>query len=340
MEVQNSLPLAPFTTFHIGGPAQLYIEAFSEEEIRDALAHAHASGLPVFILGAGSNVLIPDAGVAGVVLRVMLRDITINALGKDVFLIAGAGAPWDTVVTVAGAEGLFGIENLAGIPGTMGGAAVQNIGAYGAEFSNVFAYADGIDRETGDAWRVTGTDAQFAYRSSFFKTHPEFIITRVALRLSKSAPLSLAYADLIRAREQGVVLTTPRAVAHAVRAIRAQKFPLLSKEGTAGSFFKNPIISQEHAARLIQKFPNLPVFPQDTGAMKVSLAWILDHVLALKGYEKGRVRLYEQQPLVLVARTGATAHDVTALADEISERVFSATNISIEREVEIFGERR
>ena len=281
--------------------------------------------------------LVPDAGVEGVVLRVMARDIAFHEEGEAELLIADAGALWEEVVEAAGVKGLFGIENLAGIPGTLGGAAVQNIGAYGAEFSQVFVYADGIDQPTGETRRIEGAQSLFAYRSSFFKSNPQFIVMRVALRLLKQAPLNTAYADLARLQASGIPLTTPSEVARAVRAVRAEKFPHTAGEGTAGSFFKNPIISQEHAAQLSERFPGLPAFPQADGRVKISLAWILDHVLALKGYAKGRVRLYEKQPLVMVGSTGATEAEVNALAREVRERVYAAVNITIEREVETFG---
>ncbi len=339
MEIHSSHPLAPLTTFGIGGPAHTLIEVHTEEDIPAALAHARESGLPLYVLGAGSNVLIPDAGVAGVVVRVLFRDTTFHDDGAHEVFVAGAGTPWEEVVDAAVARGLFGIENLAGIPGTMGGAAVQNIGAYGAELSEVFAYADVVDSTKGEERRIMPEEAAFAYRSSFFKSHPELVIVRVALRLAKRAPLNTTYADLALEAANGVSLATPLDVARAVRVIRARKFPDIAREGTAGSFFKNPVVSPERAAELGARFPGLPAFPQEDGRMKLSLAWILDQVLALKGYAKGPVRLYEKQPLVLVASPGATARDIDRLAEEVRERVLEETGIMIEREVETFGAR-
>lgn len=334
MNVETSVPLAPLTTFRIGGPARIYIPVHTEEETESAIALARDRGLSLFVLGAGSNILVPDSGINGVVLHMQMRDIALEDNGDYVELVAGAGTLWEAVVDTACAEGLHGIENLAGIPGTLGGAVVQNIGAYGAELAPVFAYADVIDRTTGVKRRITKGDASFDYRTSTFKQHPELVITRVALALAKHAPLRTQYADLARAAESGVALATPADVAKAVRAIRAQKFPSGSDEGTAGSFFKNPIVPQALAASLVERFPGLPTFPLEDGAVKIPLAWILDHVLSLKGYAKGLVRLYEKQPLVIVAQTGARAADVDALAQEVSERVREATQIIIEREVE------
>ncbi|KKW45369.1 MAG: UDP-N-acetylenolpyruvoylglucosamine reductase [Parcubacteria group bacterium GW2011_GWB1_57_6] len=232
---------------------------------------------------------------------------------------------------------MFGIENLAGIPGTVGGATVQNIGAYGAELADVFEYADTIDRTTGVHARIGKKDAALAYRTSFFKNNRNCIITAVALRFSSAGAPNISYPDLARARSAGEPLAAPADIARAVRAIRAKKFPRNDAEGTAGSFFKNPVVSRELADSLRARFPDLPTFPQEDGRVKLALAWLLDHALSLKGYAGGPVRLYEKQPLVVVARAGARAHDVEALARHIAERVQKELGIGIEREVELFG---
>lgn len=340
MKIEEHVSIAPFTTFHIGGEARFFIEAHTEKDIEDAIAFARESGLPLHPLGGGSNVLVPDAGVEGVVLKIALGDIAFEEDGADTLLIAGAGARWEDVVDCAVARGLFGVENLAGIPGTVGGAAVQNIGAYGAELADAFAHADVIDRATGIARRIDHAEAAFAYRTSLFKMHRELIITRVALRLTPRATPNVAYPDLVRAQAAGTPLATPSEIARAIRAIRAAKFPQDADEGTAGSFFKNPVISRERAEEFAKQFPEAPQFVQKDGSVKIPLAWLLDHALELKGFSKGAARLYEKQPLVIVARAGARAEEVDALAQEVAARVFAATGIAIEREVEIFGERK
>ncbi len=333
--IQEQILLAPLTTFRIGGPARVFADVRTEEELKAALLVARESGLPLFVLGAGSNVLVPDTGVDGMVVHMSIGDISLEGDGE--LLVAGAGALWEDVVDAAASQGVYGIENLAGIPGTQGGAVVQNIGAYGAELSEVFEYADVIDSTTGDERRILRTEAAFAYRNSFFKEHREIVIMRVALRCKKQSQPNLSYPDLAHAKASGTPLGTPSEIVRAVRAIRALKFPSLDGEGTAGSFFKNPNVSDREAAALTLRFPGLPTFPQEDGRVKVSLAWILDHVLSLKGYEEGRVRCYEQQPLVIVVRAGATAEEVHAFAETIARRVLAETGITIEREVETFG---
>ncbi len=339
MRLQEHVPLAPLTTLGVGGEARFFVEASTEKDIEDAIAFARHHTLPLFTLGGGSNVLVPDSGVDGVVLKMNFRDIQIHEQSESVLIDAGAGISWEDMVNEAGVRGIFGIENLAGIPGSLGGAAVQNIGAYGAELSTMFSYADAIDSTTGVKRRVSNVEAAFAYRTSFFKTHPELIITRVALELRKDTRPNLTYADIVRVREAHIPLSTPAEIAEAVRVIRGYKFPKPEKGGSAGSFFKNPVITAELSASLTKRFPGLPTFLQKNGLVKVPLAWILDRVLSLKGYEKGPVRLYEEQPLVIVTQNGATAENIDALAREVSARVLEATGIAIEREVETFGAR-
>lgn len=336
MILQEDILLAPFTTLGVGGVARFFIEAQTEKDIAEVIVFAREQNLPLFVLGKGSNILVPDTGLDGVVLLLSLRDSLVEENEEQIRIIAGAGTSWEDVVDIASAHGVFGIANLAGIPGSVGGAVVQNIGAYGVEFSEVFDYADVIEKDTGTMRRVSRAEATFAYRTSFLKENRNLIATRLALRLRKESRPNLSYADIAQRATEGAALTTPSEIATVVRSIRALKFPHMSDEGSAGSFFKNPILSHDEARVILEKFPGVPTFPQEDGRLKVSLAWILDHVLALKGYRRGNVRLYEKQPIVVVARAGATATEIDLFAREIEERVFMATGITIEREVETF----
>lgn len=344
MIVQEHVPLAPHTTLGVGGAARFFALAETIEDVRQALAFAHERVLPLLPLGSGSNVLVADAGTEGVVLKIALRGIAIEEDAESVHIVAGAGVLWEDAVEAAAARGAYGAENLAGIPGTLGGAIVQNIGAYGAELSDVFEYADVVDGATGALRRLTRAEVAFGYRTSAFKENRALIVARAALRFNKRVAPNLAYPDLARAAAD-TPLATPADIARAVRAIRASKFPPPGPEGTAGSFFKNPVVSRELADSLTERFPGLPAFPQvaqsatahgDAG-VKLSLAWLLDRALSLKGLSRGGARLYERQPLIIVAREGATAADVEALAAEVEARVLAATGIAIEREVEMLG---
>lgn len=337
MIVRENVPLAPLSTLGVGGAARFFIDVENESECREAVHVAQEHGVRWYVLGNGSNILVPDAGVQGVVMHMRGGTVEFVDEGDTVLAISDAGFSWNELVDMSTHRHLYGIENLAGIPGTLGGATVQNIGAYGAELSETFAYADCLDGASGTTCRVDVHDAQFAYRSSVFK-NKNLIITRVALRLKKNDSLHIEYADITRMHMRGMPLTTPAEVAQAVRIVRAGKFPAREEEGTAGSFFKNPVISKEEAFVLKERFSDMPQFPQSDGMVKISLAWILDNVLHINGYARGYVRAYEKQPLVLIATHGATARDVDLFAKEIAEKVFLETHIHIEREVEMFGE--
>ncbi len=332
MSVQENVLLAPLTTLGVGGAARFFSEAKSVDEVIAALGEAKRRGLGVAVLGGGSNTLVPDAGVDGFVLRIAIPGIEHVEERDDALLVVGAGVAWDAVVLEASARQLWGIENLASIPGTAGAAPVQNIGAYGVEFASVFAWAEAVERASGEVVRISARDAAFGYRESVFKREDAWVVTRVALKLSHTGTPNIAYKDLALARERGVSLTTPREIAEAVRTIRAEKMPAKGI-GSAGSFFKNPVITSEAYAALRVRFPGLVGFESSEG-VKVPLAWILDHALGMRGFTCGPVRLHEKQPLILTTLPGATEADIEACVHEVRARVYEATNIEIEREVE------
>lgn len=333
MTEQEHEPLRKHTTFRIGGPAALFITAETIDEIPAAFQHALERGLAVYPLGEGSNVLATDAEISKAILHLQSANVTYETQGDAVRVTADGGASWDALVTETTARGLWGLENLAGIPGTVGAAPVQNIGAYGKEVMDLISYVDAYDPAQNAFVRYEHADCGFSYRNSRFKREPGPFITRVTFTLSAIPQPELSYPDLQARTKEGVDFSTPLRIAEEVRAIRAQKFPDLSVLGTAGSFFKNPVITPEAYARLNERYPELPGFETEKG-IKVPLAWILDHVLSLRGYAHGPVRLFEKQPLVLVAEAGAMARDVNALADDVAQRVHNATTIDIEREVQ------
>lgn len=337
MKLLEQVPLREHTTLRVGGTADFYSEIDSSRDLEEVCEFAREQNLPVLILGRGSNLLVSDEGVRAVVVKPSATKHTEIEQTDSLLIEADAGASWEEIVKAASAYGVFGVENLAAIPGSVGGAVVQNIGAYGAELSSVFSYAEVIDITTGESLRIEKAEARFGYRTSIFKERPELLIMRVGLSLSKTAQPNLVYADVVRAQASGTPLNTPEEIANAIRVIRSKKFPDLTQEGTAGSFFKNPVVSQEIAHALTERFKGLPAYPQSTDAVKVSLAWILDNVLNLKGYSRGPVRLYEEQPLVIVTSNGATSHDVESFAEEIATRVQKEIGITIEREVETFN---
>lgn len=332
MEVREQIPLSSLTTFGVGGPARFVLSCESDEDVRDALAFARARHLPWKVLGEGSNVLASDDGFDGVIILPRIEGVTHTDTGPAVLLEAGAGVSWDALVKAAAVRGLWGLENLAGIPGTVGAAPVQNIGAYGSELKDAFSYLDAFDTEQGEVVRMGTKECTFGYRDSVFKKSQRYLVLKVAFSLSKNGSPNLAYQDLARAKDAGADFSSPQAVGEVVRAIRAKKFPDLSKEGTAGSFFKNPVITKEVYATLSAQHPGMPQYPAGD-MVKVPLAFVLDRVLSMRGFRLGAARLFEAQPLVLVLDAGSAASDVEALAHLVEERVYDATGIRIEREV-------
>lgn len=332
IDIKENIEIATLTTLGVGGAARLFVDVSSVEEVVEALGEAKRLGVGVAVLGGGSNTLVPDVGVHGVVMHVSISGIEMVVQGADVLLIVGAGVAWDDVVKYAAQHELWGIENLAAIPGTVGAAPVQNIGAYGKELSEVFEWADVVERKSGNTKRIVRSDAAFGYRESIFKKENAWVVTSVALRLSRVGTPDISYKDIADASKAGEALSTPRDVMNVVRAVRAEKMPS-SELGSAGSFFKNPVITQELYTKLHTRFPELTGFPVHTG-MKVSLAWILDNVLNLKNISFGAVRLYEKHLLVLVTAHGATEADVNTCADFVGARVYAETGIIVEREVQ------
>lgn len=338
MTIAENIPIASLTTFKVGGNARYVATCKNEEDIQNALAFARERGLSWRVIGGGSNILASDEGYEGVLIRPLLEEIlwsTDSSDENECIVTAGAGVEWDALVTACCARGLWGLENLAGIPGTVGAAPVQNIGAYGMETADSLIFVESFDAEKGIVSRISKEDCRFGYRESRFKHDPSQIILRVAFSLRRNGTPRTSYADLTARKEAGAVMDTPSSIAATVREIRAQKFPDLSMEGTAGSFFKNPIITAEKYKELKEAFAEMPGFPvlDAPNQIKVPLAWILDHVLNLKGFSQGPVRLFEKQPIVIVASLGATSNEVDTLARDVEQRVLEATGITLEREV-------
>ena len=331
MQIEENILLAPYTTFKIGGPARFFACVKSVGELVQALTFAKEKKLKVFILGGGSNVLIDDGGFDGLVVKVEIAGVE----EKDTTLVAGAGESWDALVERAVQKKLWGIENLSGIPGTVGGAVVQNIGAYGAALSQTLIWVEVYDTTAGKVTRLAASECQAGYRDSVFKREPgHYVVLRVSLALSAKKAPHIAYKDLA-ARFAGQTPTLPE-IRSAVLAIRKDKFPNLAEEGTAGSFFKNPIMPFAEAEKLKARYPKLPLFPMpEVAGIKVPLAWLLDHALAMHGTHVGGARLFERQPLVIAAQKNSSSADVKKLGRLVQEKVRTTLNIEIEPEVTI-----
>lgn len=335
--VREQVSLAPLTTFHIGGPARFFIEAHTEEEVREALTYARKCELPVAVLGGGSNVLVPDEGIEAVVLRVAMGGVSFGSeSGSIVTCSAEAGVSWDEVVGRAVAQQLWGIENLSGIPGTVGGAVVQNIGAYGAVLSNTVQSVDVYDIRERARRTWTMSECGFGYRTSVFKKSPgRYIVLRVRLALSTAPRPNVSYHDLAVRFVNGSPPTLIE-VRKTVLVIRSAKFPDLAQYGTVGSFFLNPVLEETAARAIAARFPSMPLFPLPEGGVKVPVAWLLDYrhgMLDMRDIRVGGAFVWHAQPLVIATERGATAHDVETLARNVAARVRETTGINLEPEL-------
>lgn len=327
-------PLAPRTTFGIGGSAAYLVEVTSEDELINAVREAHRVDVPVTVLGGGSNVLIADEGVPGLTIVNRIGGIAHEVVDGMAQVTAGAGVVWDELVARTVEHGWWGLENLSAIPGTVGATPIQNVGAYGVEVAERMVAVRAFHRVTGE-WRTfSAAECSFGYRHSFFKTDEgaPWIVTAVTFALTTVPTPVLGYRDLATRFGDD---TTPSqaAIREAVMAIRSAKFPDWHELGTAGSFFKNPTIDATAFALLKERYPELPSYAQPNGMVKIPLGWVLDKVCNLRGYRDGAVGCYEAQALVVVNYGGATAALVRDFAAHVAMHVHEATGITIEWEV-------
>lgn len=337
--IQKNVPLAPYTTLGVGGDAEYFTEVYSERDLLKAALWAKQEGIRITVLGGGSNVLIRDEGVTGLVIKNYIGGHVLNTLdgSDDIFLSVGAGVFFDELVKFTVEKGFWGLENLSGIPGSVGATPIQNVGAYGAEISDTVDSVQVFDVIEGKIKVLNNTECAFTYRSSIFRKEQtgNLIITKVLFRLSTNGTPNLTYKDLQEYFKN--YTPTQIEVRNAVIEIRKNKFPDWNQTGTAGSFFKNPIISKAEYKKLAALYPTIPGFGVEGDNVKVPLGWILDKVLNIRGVQEGNVGTYKGQALVLINCGGATAEEITMFAKNIEKKVFEKTKIKIEREVtEIF----
>lgn len=338
MELKENISLAPLTTFGIGGPARWFVEALSEEEVAEAVRWAQDRNLPLFVLGGGSNLLVADRGFDGLVIKMGLKGL---AQHGEQFRVA-AGEEWDAFVTVAVQRGHQGVECLAGIPGTVGGTPVQNVGAYGQEVSSTVERVRCFDTQERVFQEFTAHHCGFGYRRSRFNQaeRGRYIVTRVDYRLKHDAPPLISYSDLklhFRNRNDEPLLTE---VAAAVRRIRLGKGMMMAEGDTdcrsAGSFFKNPQVSEELALQVRKSAPggglSLRTYPAGKGQVKLPAAWLIEHAGFTRGYRKGAAAISTRHTLALVNRGGATAAEIEALAEQIRSGVENRFGIRLEME--------
>ncbi|MGK0445631.1 MAG: UDP-N-acetylmuramate dehydrogenase [Bermanella sp.] len=335
MNIQPNVSLQAFNTLGVQSYAQYMAQVASVEQFKEVAAFAHESGLDIKVLGGGSNVVLPEH-VSGVVVQYTSETCDVlDESDADVLIRVGAGFNWHQLVMDSLSQGWYGLQNLAFIPGSVGAAPVQNIGAYGVEVKEFIKHVHGISLDTLESFTLSNEACQFEYRESIFKhaLNGQVLITAVDFMLSKAPDVNVNYAPLDKmAKEQGV--PTPLELAGWVIDVRKSKLPIPSELPNAGSFFKNPVISFEVFTGLQNRFPDMPYYEQAAG-VKVPAGWLIDQ-LGLKGKVFGPVSVHKQQALVLINHGGSGA-DVLLAAQKIKQAVKANYGIELEQEPRVFA---
>ncbi|HEU4387372.1 MAG TPA: UDP-N-acetylmuramate dehydrogenase [Blastocatellia bacterium] len=341
--LQENVPLAQFTTFGVGGPARFFADATTSAAMATGLSWAHAKGLPVFVLGGGSNVIIADRGFPGLVLRNAIAGLETSVENEHVIVAAGGGEDWDGVVARCVERRWAGFECLSGIPGSVGATPIQNVGAYGQEVAETIVAVSAIDTQSCMRVEFTNSECEFDYRTSRFKVRDRgrFVITRVTYRLSRNGKPKVRYMELqLRLTGAGIREPSLADVREAVLAIRRSKAMVIDPADpdsrSVGSFFINPVVTpgefekiQPHAARRGVNAENIPTFPAGGGKVKLAAAWLIEHSGFEKGYRYGNVGISKKHALAIVNRGGGTAREVLELAGRIKFRVRETFGVTL-----------
>jgi UDP-N-acetylmuramate dehydrogenase len=351
LKILENIPLAPLTTLQVGGPARYFVEAHTEGEIKDAISYAADHRLPLFVLGGGSNLVISDRGWPGLVLKIALLGVASGSQDDGTEFSAGAGENWDQFVAMTVAKNRAGLECLSGIPGTVGGTPVQNVGAYGQEVSQTITSVRLLEIATGKVRDWSNSDCGFAYRTSILNTtqRDHYIVLKVTFRLVENGRPTIAYADLRKffaALPLGAAPTLQQ-VRDAVRSIRQSKAMLIVPGDedcrSAGSFFKNPIVSQTESVRIAalaeKRVPGkmLPQYPAEGGQVKLAAAWLVEQAGFNKGYAQGPVGISRKHTLAIVNRGGARAQDIITFQNEIRKKVSDVWGVQLQPEPVFVG---
>lgn len=351
IDIREHVPLAPLTTLGVGGPARFFVSVSSQEDLIEAVRFADERSLPLFILVGGSNVVISDEEFSGLVIKMEMKGIEATVDGDHALVRVGAGESWDECVRYCVLRGWSGIECLSGIPGSVGAAPVQNIGAYGVSVASFIYQVDVFDRTSKEIVALSASECVFGYRDSIFK-HPEgssFIITHVTFRLLRSSLGTVPQYHDIQA-QFGAETQAPIAdLRNAIVEIRAKKgMIVLSGYETfksAGSFFKNPVVSPEQCTdieKALTEHPDGACAPpwfwvQKDGQVKIAAACLLEASGFPKGYRDGSVGISPKHALAIINCGDAKARDVVAFAEKIQQRVLQQFGIRLESEVQYIG---
>jgi len=334
---QERVSLKPYNTFGIDVKAHYFTQAHDDSQVRQALVEASERRVPVLVIGGGSNLLL-TGDIDALVLHMASRGRRVlQDEGDRVVVEAEAGEPWHPFVQWSLSQGFCGLENLSLIPGTVGAAPMQNVGAYGVEIKDVFAGLTALDRETGELRDFTLAECAFAYRDSLFKRNPgRWLILRVRFTLTRTLRAHLDYGPVRqRLLDQGVETPTATAISEAICSIRREKLPDPAELGNAGSFFKNPVVSAALAERIREHYPSVVAYPQADGQVKLAAGWLIEQA-GWKGYRDGDAGVHRLQSLVLVnygQASGAQLHD---LARRIQADIFERFGVELEMEPNLY----
>jgi UDP-N-acetylmuramate dehydrogenase len=333
LQLSEAVSLKPFNTFGVDVKARLFAEAHDDDEVRQALAEAGRRDLPLLVVGGGSNLLL-TGDIEALVLRMASRGLRVVAdEGERVVVEAEAGEPWHPFVLWTLEQGLAGLENLSLIPGTVGAAPMQNIGAYGVEIKDVFVGLTALDRRNGELREFGLEECAFAYRDSLFKQQPgRWLILRVRFALSRKAALRLDYGPVRQRLEQDdVEAPTAMDVSRAICAIRREKLPDPAELGNAGSFFKNPVVPAEQAERIYALHADLVSYPAGEGRVKLAAGWLIERA-GWKGFREGDAGVHRLQALVLVNYGAASGAQLLELARRIQQDILQRFGVALEIE--------
>jgi UDP-N-acetylmuramate dehydrogenase len=343
-KIQENICLAPYTTLQVGGSASYFAEPANDGEIIEALGWARERPLPVFVLGGGSNLLVSDAGFGGLVLHMTIAGIEVGEQGEKRIYSAGAGLEWDALVKHAVADDCAGVECLSGIPGSVGGTPVQNVGAYGQDVSETIVRVCAIDAATLERVEFDTAACNFSYRHSRFNgpDRGRYILTRVDYALEPGGVPRIAYPELKRQLASNHATPTLSQTREAVLAIRRAKAMVLDRNDadsrSAGSFFKNPVVSIAVYERIAATSAvPVPHFAAGEGRVKLAAAWLIEQAGIKKGFVLGPAAISSKHTLALINRGGATAADLLLLKDFVQRRVYERFGVELHPEPVMLG---
>lgn len=338
MNIIEYYPLKKLNTFGVDAKARYFVDITDSNQLRELVSDKRFGKLPVFILGGGSNVLF-TRDFQGFIIKIDIKDIEVVSDGDDIYVESGGGVIWHDLVKYCVEHNFGGIENLSLIPGTVGAAPIQNIGAYGVELKNVFHSLKAIHLKTGEQRIFDRKECQFGYRNSIFKNElkGQYAVITVTLKLSKQWKPELSYGSLKKTiQEMGYTpeSVTIKAISEAVIKIRRSKLPDPSVIGNAGSFFKNPVVQIERYKKLQNQFRNIPGYPVGNDLVKVPAGWLIEQC-GWKGKKIGNTGTYKNQALVIINNGRASGKEIYDFSEQIINSVKEKFHIQLEREVNV-----